>query len=62
MSASLAEFHGRISTRPQSKFSQLTDAEFEEGLRRLRVDVAAEPTRAAQIVRERYDVLVFVAG
>lgn len=59
VTASLREFHARMTTRPQSKFTRLTAAEYDEGLRRLAIDAAAEPEDAPRPVRERYDIAVF---
>lgn len=62
VTSSLREYHARMATRPQSKFTYLTDAEFSEGLQRLEHDALAElPSRPAP-VNERYDVLVLTAA
>lgn len=60
---SLGEYRDRLATRPQSKLAQLSDEEFQAGLRRLTVAAeAAEASDAAgsegSAVSERYDVLV----
>ncbi|MYS84813.1 class I SAM-dependent methyltransferase [Embleya scabrispora] len=57
VTASLSEFHSRMSTRPISKFTHLSDAEFEAGLGRLEVEAAAEPLARPRPVLERYDVV-----
>ncbi|MFI1380654.1 class I SAM-dependent methyltransferase [Embleya sp. NPDC020886] len=59
VTASLREFHTRMTTRPQSKFTCLTDADYDEGLRRLALDAAAESETTPRPVRERYDIAVF---
>jgi ubiquinone/menaquinone biosynthesis C-methylase UbiE len=62
VTASLREYHARLATRPQSKFTYLTEAEFREGLQQLERDALAEsPSRPAP-VNERYDVLVLTAA
>ncbi|MGW7363129.1 methyltransferase domain-containing protein [Streptomyces sp. NPDC054841] len=55
---SLREYHARMVSRPQSKFTHLTPAEFHEGLRRLEFDAEAEPLTRPVPVTERYDVAV----
>ena len=56
--ASLREYHARMTTRPQSTFTQLNDRQFQEGLRRLRADADTEsPTRPTPAA-ERYDLAV----
>ena len=61
VTGSLREYHARLATRPQSKLTALTDAEFDEGLRRLEADASAEDsTQQPQPVSERYDVIVLV--
>jgi ubiquinone/menaquinone biosynthesis C-methylase UbiE len=59
VTASLAEYHDRMTSQPQSKFDQLTAAEFQRGLRRLASEVAGLPS-GGEPVRERYDVAVLV--
>lgn len=61
VTASLRDYHARMTSRPQSKFTQLTAAEFQEGLRRLRADAQEEPTTRPVPVIERYDVAVLSA-
>jgi SAM-dependent methyltransferase len=51
----LVSYRQRLSSRPQSKFTYLTDEQFRDGLRRLDADI---PTSVGP-VEERYDVLVF---
>lgn len=53
----LREYHARMATMPQSKFTHLTDVEFQSGLRRLEADAAAEPVTRPCPVQERYDVV-----
>lgn len=62
VTSSLRDYHTRMATRPQSKFSYLTDAEFGEGLQRLEHDALAEPPARPERVSERYDVLVLTAA
>lgn len=62
VTSSLREYHARLATRPQSKFSYLTDAEFREGLHRLEHDALAEPPARPAPVNERYDMLVLTAA
>lgn len=62
VTSSLREYHARMATRPQSKFTYLTDAEFREGLQRLERDALAEPPSRPAPVNERYDVLVLTAA
>ena len=57
VTADLREYHARMATMPQSKFTHLTDSEFRAGLRRLETDAAAEPLARPRPVFERYDVL-----
>lgn len=56
--ASLREYHARMATRPQSKFTRLTGSEFQEGLQRLHADANTEPPTRPTPVAERYDVAV----
>ena len=56
----LREYHARMATKPQSKFTHLTDAEFQSGLRRLEAD--AEPVTRPRPVQERYDVVALTLG
>jgi len=53
----LREYHARMATMPQSKFTHLADAEFQSGLRRLEADADAEPLTRPRPVQERYDVV-----
>lgn len=62
VTASLREYHARLVTRPQSKFTHLTAEEFDEGLARLAAAVRNEPLDRALPVEERYDVAVFSAA
>jgi ubiquinone/menaquinone biosynthesis C-methylase UbiE len=62
VTSSLREYHARLATRPQSKFTYLTDAEFREGLQRLEHDALAEPPSHPAPVNERYDVLALTAA
>jgi len=62
VTTSLGEFHARMSTRPQSKFTQLTDHEFAEGMTRLGADAEASDSATPRPVLERYDLLVMSAG
>ncbi|MFF5428444.1 MULTISPECIES: class I SAM-dependent methyltransferase [Streptomyces] len=61
VTGSLRAYHARMVARPQSKFTQLSDGEFLEGLERLGQDAAAEPVDRPAAVRERYDVVVLEA-
>jgi ubiquinone/menaquinone biosynthesis C-methylase UbiE len=54
---SLRAWRVAVQRRPQSKFGQLTDAQFRSGLERLDVEIAAGASTGP--VRERYDVLIF---
>ncbi|MEU8541315.1 hypothetical protein AB0C52_15220 [Streptomyces sp. NPDC048717] len=54
----LRDFHERMTIRPQSKFTRLTEAEYAAGPRRLAADARAEPQDRPSPVVERYDVLV----
>ena len=56
---SLQVWRDAVQQHPQSKFDQLTDAQFRAGLERL--DAAIAAGASADPVIERYDVLVFVA-
>ncbi|MFI0714322.1 class I SAM-dependent methyltransferase [Streptomyces inhibens] len=56
---SLREYHARIVSRPQSKFTCLTTEQFHEGLQRLAVQARSEPLDQPVPVVERYDVAVF---
>ncbi|MEV0374851.1 class I SAM-dependent methyltransferase [Streptomyces sp. NPDC050636] len=58
IAASLRDFHTRMGTRPQSKFTHLTTSEFQEGLQRLESDAAVEAPLRPAVVDERYDVAV----
>lgn len=57
----LAAYHARLTSRPQSKFAQLTPAQFQEGLQRLAADAGAEPPDHPTPVTERYDLAVLTA-
>lgn len=59
--ASLRDYHARMATRPQSKFTQLTSNEFQEGLRLLHTDADREPPTRPTPVPERYDVAVLTS-
>ena len=48
-----------VAYGPQSKFDQLSSAEFANGLCRLQT--AADSQTEPQVVSERYDVLAFTA-
>jgi 2-polyprenyl-3-methyl-5-hydroxy-6-metoxy-1,4-benzoquinol methylase len=61
VTSSLAEYHRRMTSRPQSKFVNLTDEEFRSGLARLAADVEVERATEPGPVSERYDVAVFQA-
>jgi SAM-dependent methyltransferase len=56
---SLHAYHAALALRPQSKFDQLSTAEFATGLRRLQR--AANSRAEPHMVSERYDVLAFTA-
>lgn len=56
VTSSLHEYYTRLTTRPQSKFDQLSSAEYDDGLARLRV--AVDDELIPQPVSERYDVVV----
>ena len=56
---SLRAWRDAVHQRPQSKFGQLSDAEFRSGLARL--DSAVATGAGADPVIERYDVLIFAA-
>lgn len=62
VTASQREYHARLATGPQSKFTYLTEAEFREGLQRLEHETLAEPPSHPAPVNERYDVLVLTAA
>ena len=62
VTSSLRDYHARMTTRPQSKFGFLTEAEFREGLQRLEHDALAEPPSRPAPVSERYDVLALTAA
>ena len=55
----LRAWRAAIELRPQSKFCQLTDAQFRSGLDRL--DKAIAAAACDDPVNERYDVLIFAA-
>ncbi|CAL9588598.1 class I SAM-dependent methyltransferase [Streptomyces sp. enrichment culture] len=59
VAASLAEYHSRLITRPQSKFTCLTDGQFREGLGRMAAAAQREALDQPLPVLERYDVAVF---
>ncbi|OIJ88971.1 hypothetical protein BIV25_35395 [Streptomyces sp. MUSC 14] len=59
VAASLAEYHARLVSRPQSKFTHLTDEEFHQGLVRLKAAARSEALGESRPVLERYDVAVF---
>ncbi|MDT3399562.1 hypothetical protein RKE29_23445 [Streptomyces sp. B1866] len=59
VTASLRAYHARMTTRAQSKFTYLSDVQFDEGLRRLAADAQAESPARPVPVLERYDVAVF---
>ncbi|WP_254878496.1 bifunctional 2-polyprenyl-6-hydroxyphenol methylase/3-demethylubiquinol 3-O-methyltransferase UbiG [Streptomyces sp. NA04227] len=59
VTASLREYHDRLVTRPQSKFTHLTTRQFQDGLRRLEAAVERESEGEPMPVTERYDVAVF---
>ncbi|TJZ57571.1 methyltransferase domain-containing protein [Streptomyces piniterrae] len=59
---SLHEYYARMTSQPQSKFAQLTPADFQDGLRRLEADArSGSRSRPAPVV-ERYDLAVLVAA
>lgn len=58
VTASLRDYHARMTSQPQSKFTQLTAAEFREGLRRLEADAQVVSVTCPVPVAERYDVIV----
>jgi ubiquinone/menaquinone biosynthesis C-methylase UbiE len=62
VTSGLREYHVRMATRPQSKLTYLTDAEFRHGLQHLEHDALAEPPSRPAPVNERYDVLVLTAA
>jgi SAM-dependent methyltransferase len=57
VTVSLRDYHARMTTRPQSKFVYLSEAQFRDGLQRLERDAASEPPSQPAPVSERYDVL-----
>ncbi|GAA2094243.1 hypothetical protein GCM10009801_62080 [Streptomyces albiaxialis] len=57
VAADLAEYHARLVSRPQSKFTHLTDEEFRGGLARLET-AARDEKDVPRPVLERYDVAV----
>ncbi|MET9956871.1 class I SAM-dependent methyltransferase [Streptomyces sp. NPDC006339] len=59
VAASLADYRARLATRPQSKFTHLTAAEFRDGLARMEAAARAEGREGPRPVLERYDVAVF---
>jgi hypothetical protein len=59
LTGSLRAFHSRMLDRPQSKFAQLTAAQFQAGLRRLAAAAEREAPDRPVPVFERYDVAVF---
>ncbi|MFJ2027993.1 class I SAM-dependent methyltransferase [Streptomyces sp. NPDC087897] len=59
VAASLAEYHARLISRPQSKFTHLTDVEFHRGLVRLETAARSAALDGPLPVLERYDVAVF---
>ncbi|WP_328914708.1 MULTISPECIES: class I SAM-dependent methyltransferase [unclassified Streptomyces] len=60
VTGSLSEYHARMRTRPQSKFTHLTSAEFSDGLTRMKADADAEQGPHSRPVLERYDVAVLI--
>ncbi|MGW1884745.1 class I SAM-dependent methyltransferase [Streptomyces sp. NPDC001970] len=58
VTTSLREYHARMATRPQSKFTHLTSDQFHEGLQRLAAAARAESLTGPAPVTERYDVAV----
>jgi hypothetical protein len=58
VTASLRDYHTRMASQPQSKFTQLTAAEFRDGLRRLKADAQVERMTCPIPVTERYDIAV----
>ncbi|WP_415952714.1 hypothetical protein [Streptomyces sp. KLOTTS4A1] len=59
VAASLAEYHARLVSRPQSKFTHLTYGEFHRGVVRLETAARSEALDEPLPVLERYDVAVF---
>ncbi|GHA77697.1 class I SAM-dependent methyltransferase [Streptomyces termitum] len=59
VATNLAEYHTRLVSRPQSKFTHLTDEEFHRGLVRLEATARSEALGEPRPVLERYDVVVF---
>ncbi|MBB5939735.1 class I SAM-dependent methyltransferase [Streptomyces zagrosensis] len=56
VTASLRDYHARMTSQPQSKFTQLTAGEFQDGLRRLEIDAQDESLTRPVAVVERHDV------
>ncbi|SFF91368.1 hypothetical protein SAMN05216251_1376 [Actinacidiphila alni] len=59
VAANLVEYQARLVSRPQSKFTHLTDEEFHRGLDRLEAAARSEALGEPRPVLERYDVAVF---
>ncbi|MDI3406896.1 class I SAM-dependent methyltransferase [Streptomyces cavernicola] len=59
VAANLHEYHARLTGRPQSKFTHLTDEEFHRGLDQLDAAARDEALHTPRPVLERYDVAVF---
>ncbi|MGQ4464670.1 class I SAM-dependent methyltransferase [Streptomyces violaceoruber] len=59
VAANLAEYHARLASRPQSKFTRLTEDEFHRGLVRLEAAARNETLGKPRPILERYDVAVF---
>jgi SAM-dependent methyltransferase len=57
VTASLREYHSRMTTRPQSKFSRLTSDQFSSGLGHLATDASNEAPSRPRPVLECYDVV-----
>ncbi|GAA2330100.1 hypothetical protein [Streptomyces violaceusniger] len=58
VTASLEEYHARLVTGPQSKFTFLTAEQFCEGLARLAAAAHSQALDEPQPFFERYDVVV----
>ncbi|MFE9396282.1 class I SAM-dependent methyltransferase [Streptomyces flavidovirens] len=58
VTAGLRSYYARMASQPQSKFTQLTAAEFQYGLRQLKAEAEDEPATCPVPVTERYDVAV----
>ncbi|MFF5393362.1 class I SAM-dependent methyltransferase [Streptomyces sp. NPDC013012] len=58
VATNLAEYHARLVSRPQSKFTHLTNEEFHRGLVRLEATARSEALGEPRPVLERYDVVV----